>query len=278
MRIAVIADIHGNHPALQAVLDDARHEGIEQFAVLGDIVNGGPEPARCWRAVRDLPGWHLRGNHERYVLGAAAGDDRYRTDAFGPARWTADRLGDAARTDIAALPTRCDLDVPGAPTTLLCHASPRRDDDMILANTPDAEVAPMLAGIPHDTVVRGHNHEAFERRVVGVRLLAVGSVGLPFTDPLQAQYAVLELREGAWSVDQRRVTYDVDATLRACRETGYLDEAGPVARLFAAEIANGRRHLSPFMRWFSATSEPRSLSEAIDLFLRKRTSYRDKKL
>ena len=271
VRIAVIADIHGNYEALDAVLGDARRAGADRLAVLGDIVNGGPEPLRCWQAVRDAAHWILRGNHERYVLSAAAGDVRFRTESFGPARWTAERLSDAARADIAALPTRCDLDVSEAPPTLLCHASPRSDDDMILADTPDAELAPMLAGVPHESVVRGHNHESFERHLGGIRLIAVGSVGLPFSTPPRAEYAVLEVRGRAWSVERRRVPYDVDATLAACRRTGYLDEAGPVARLFAAEIATGRRHLSPFMRSYYVPSDHGSLREAVDLFLEQRS-------
>ena len=271
VRIAVIADIHGNYQALRAVLDDARRAGVHRTAVLGDIVNGGPEPARCWQLVRDAGDWILRGNHERYVLAAAAGDARFRTESFGPARWTAERLGDDARAEIAALPTRCDLDASDAPPTLLCHASPRSDDDMILADTPDADVAPMLAGVSHDVVVRGHNHEAFERRLAGIRLIAVGSVGLPFATPPRAEYAILEARGRGWSVERRRVAYDVDATLAACRSSGYLAEAGPVARLFAAEIATGRRHLSPFMRGYDASAEHGSLTEAVDLFLLRRT-------
>lgn len=270
MRIAAIADIHGNHAALDAVLSDARHLGVDRIAVLGDIVNGGPEPERCWRDVQAAADILLRGNHERYVLAAAEGASKFTSDAFGPARWTAGRLTPVELAEIAALPMSVDVADTPAPPALFTHASPRADDDVILPDTPAEEIAPMLAGIQQGIVVRGHNHVAFDRWVAGVRVIAVGSVGLPFSTPPRAEYSIFDTSTGAWRVERRRVEYDVAATVRACRTTGYLDEAGPVARLFAAEIATGKKFLSPFMR---GTYNPdASLSAAVDLFLAERNS------
>lgn len=270
VRIAVIADIHGNHAALDSVLTDARRVGVDRIAVLGDIVNGGPEPERCWIAVRAVADILVRGNHERYVLAAAEGDSQFTAEAFGPARWTAGRLAPAELAEIAALPIAVEVADTPAPPAMFTHASPRADDDLILPDTSPEEIEPMLAGTRQGVVVRGHNHVAFDRWVAGVRVIAVGSVGLPFSIPPRAEYSVLDTTTKTWSVERRRVDYDVAATLRACRTTGYLDEAGPVARLFAAEIATGEKFLSPFMRGFYDPARHASLSAAVDLFLAQR--------
>ena len=267
VRIAVLADIHGNKPALDAVLADIERERTDGVYVLGDIVNGGPEPSLCWHTVRGRADGILRGNHERYVLSAAAGDPAFETDAWGPPRWTAEQLSASELEDLAALPPHIALDAGPASGTLLCHASPRRDDDLILPDTPLEDVRPMVRGASHATVVRAHNHVAFARHVAGIRILAIGAVGLAFGQPPRAEYALLTARGAGWAIEHRRIAYDVDATLRACRDTGYLAEGGPVARLFAAEIATGRRYLADFMRRYYDPAAHASLDEAVDAYL-----------
>ena len=267
MRIAMLADIHGNKAALDAILADIERERTDAVYVLGDIVNGGPEPSACWRAVRGLADGILQGNHERYVLSAAAGDPTFQSDAWGPPRWTAEQMDAHELEDLAALPPRIPLDAGAPGGTLLCHASPRRDDDLILPDTPSADVRPMVRGAPQATVVRAHNHVAFERRVAGTRILAIGAVGLAFGEPPRAEYGLLTSRGGRWAIEHRRIAYDVEATLRACRDSGYIAEAGPVARLFTAEIATGRRYLSDFMRRYYDPAAHASLDAAVDAYL-----------
>lgn len=273
VRIAVLSDIHGNAAALEAVLDDIERADVDRVYVLGDVVNGGPEPEVCWTRVRERADGILAGNHERYVLSAAARDPRFDEEAWGPAHWTARQMSLRALAELEALPATIELDASGRDHssergTLLCHASPRSDDDMMFPDTPADDVRPMLAGVPHATVVRGHNHEVFERTIDGVRVIAIGAVGLSFGDRTGAEYTLLEAGAEGWIVRNRRVRYDVEATLRACRDTGYLEDAGPVARLFAAEIATGRKHLSPFMRTYYEPSEHDSLRTAVDRYLR----------
>lgn len=270
VRIAVMSDIHGNAPALASVLADVERHAVDRIYVLGDVINGGPEPEACWSLVQERADGIVRGNHERYVLAALADEPGFAGGTWGPAHWTAARLSPSALAEIAGLPHAIALEdwPPGGMGTLLCHASPRRDDDAIFPDTPNESVRPTLEGIDQGSVVRGHNHVAFEREVAGIRLIAIGAVGLSFGVGPGAEYAILDASSTGGSVEHRRVTYDVEATLAACRHTGYLDEAGPVARLFVAEIETGRPHLGPFMRRFNEPSEHESLGAAVERYLR----------
>ena len=90
MRIAILADIHGNLPAFEAALDHASRQRVDRTIVAGDIVNGSPDSAACWRLARSLGYPIVRGNHERYVAryGTAAGDPAWLSEQFAPVRWT----------------------------------------------------------------------------------------------------------------------------------------------------------------------------------------------
>lgn len=262
VRIAVLADIHGNAAALRAVLSDLDAQSPDRVVVAGDVINGGPDSPTCWKIVRDRGFDVLRGNHERYVLSARAGIEPFDEEMWRPARWTRGRFDDADLDAIAVLPETLEVD-----GVLFCHASPRNDIDRIVPSTPAEEVRPMISGVGHDVVVRGHNHVAFELRVDGIRLIAVGAVGLPFGDPPMPAYAIVARRGGRWIVEHRRVPYDPCETVRACVASGYLEEGGPVARLFTAEIATGRQHLTPFIRARAGGSFPGDLADAVDAYL-----------
>ena len=136
MRVAALHDIHGNLPALEAVLADVDREDVDTIVCGGDTVLGA-QPAECLELVRQREARFVRGNCERLVL------DR----ADETAAWCNDRLDDDARAFIADLPTTVVLD-----GVLYCHGSPRRDDEILTAATPEAVVAEAIADVAEETV------------------------------------------------------------------------------------------------------------------------------
>lgn len=274
MRIAVLSDIHGNEPALEAVLEHAEAQRPDLLAVAGDVVVGAPDSAACWRRVWELVqrgrARLVRGNHERYLLAAAAGDPEFAAPNWAPAAWAAAQLTAAEREAARALP----LAVALADDLLLCHAAPADDYHHLHPSTPAAEVAAVFGdgGAPgggERTVVRGHNHLAFERRVGCTQVVALGAVGLPLDGAPLAAYGLLERTRDGWRVTHQRVRYDVDAAVRRFRDSGYLEAAGPVARLFQREVATGAHQLVPFMRFRRKLTDGVSLDEALERFLRR---------
>ncbi len=205
--VAVFADIHANLPALEAVLAQAQASGAEAFVLLGDIALG-PMPAPTLDLLDSLGEraiW-VHGNCEREVVAAFdAAESRTPTDEAGEitaAAATAALLSRSHRDRLAGLPLTVTLDIDGLGPTLFCHASPRRDDEMVLVDSPPERWAAVLADVTASTVVCGHTHMQFDRLAAGHRVLNAGSVGMPYGPP-GACWAML-----GPDVTLRRTPYD----------------------------------------------------------------------
>ncbi len=260
MRIAIIADIHGNLAALEAVLADVEALKPDRLMVAGDVVDGGPDSAACWERVKALGCPVLRGNHERYVFdyGTPRADPAWASPQFAPLRVALAELSTVQIAEMAALPTIWSE--ASAPGLLVVHASLRSDNDSIFPYTADAQIDPMFPGIGADVrvVVRGHNHFCSQREWGTRRIVTTGSVGLAQDGNPAAQYVVLEQSSaaeetGSWSVRHRMVRYDVGATLRRFHESGYLERAGPLGKLFYREVETATHQVVPFLRFYGAS-------------------------
>lgn len=274
MRIAIIADIHGNLPALEAALADVEKLRPDRLVVAGDVVDGGPDSAACWQRVKALGCPVLRGNHERYVydFGSERADAQWADPQFGPLHYARAELTNAQIAELAALPFRwTDPDAPGL---LVVHASPRGDNDSVFAYTAD-EIVNQMFGEAADfpLIVRGHNHHCAKREWAGGRIVTSGSIGLTQDGNPSAQYVVLERADSerdGWRVRHRMVRYDVAATLRRFHDSGYLERAGPMGRLFYREVATGTHQVVPFLRYQTAlrqSGDYTTLSAAVDRFI-----------
>jgi predicted phosphodiesterase len=197
--LALVYDIHGNLPALEAVLGDARERGADAWLLGGDMAAFGAWPAETVDRLRELDGatW-IRGNTERWLA------DRSDLPADQPMHAAAlacrAALGDVTADKLAALPERAEP----APGTVAVHASPVSDMRSFAPQATDAD-AELLGDVRSGLLVFGHTHLAFERRAGDVALLNPGSVGMPFDGDHRAAYALVGDDGG---VERRRVAYD----------------------------------------------------------------------
>jgi predicted phosphodiesterase len=228
MRIAALFDIHGNLPALEAVLADVRAASVDRLVVGGDIVVG-PMTREALAYVRalDLPVEFIYGNCEVAVLDQLAGrapKPAWLSPKYRPIlEWTAEQhRGD--REVLASWPLTRRLDVPGIGTVLFCHATPRNDDDGFLKTTVEEKIRPLFDGLGAALVVCGHTHMQFDRMVGTTRVISAGSVGQPFGEP--GAYWLLIGPD----VELRRTAYDLEAAAHRIRATSY-----PAAEEFAAK-------------------------------------------
>lgn len=250
MRLALLADIHGNLAALEAVIEELSRQKVDRVFVLGDVVVGGPDSLACWERVKSL-GWPcLRGNHERYVfdLHSPRAKPEWRTERFGPVHYAAAKLGEARASELAALPPH--LRVPEFPDVIFVHASERNDSDLVFPYTTDAELEAMTAETPERLILRGHNHFAAVRPWRGKRIVTVGSVGLPLDGIPSAQFTIIQRRGHEWDVQHQCLKYDITAAVARFKESGYLDEAGPMARLYQREVLTASFQILPFLAWY----------------------------
>jgi predicted phosphodiesterase len=228
MRVAALFDIHGNLPALEAVLADVRTVGVDRLVVGGDIVVGPmTREALAYMRGLDLPVEFLYGNCEVGVLDQLAGRTTkavWQSPKYRPIiEWTAEQHR-ADRDVLAAWPLTRRLDVPGIGTVLFCHATPRNDDEGFLKTTAEEKIRPLFDGLGAALVVCGHTHMQFDRMVGATRVVNAGSVGMPFGEP--GAYWLLI----GPSVELRRTGYDLEAAARRIRATSY-----PAADEFAAK-------------------------------------------
>ncbi|WP_445151731.1 metallophosphoesterase family protein [Baekduia sp. Peel2402] len=210
--LAILYDIHGNRPALEAVIEDARSLGADRWLLGGDYSVFGAWPVECVELLRaelgDEAVW-LRGNWERWNVEADAVPD---WDApQSAAAFVRSALGPDLIADLFALPASAVID-----DTLFVHASPISDVEPFGPEASEDDDQ-LLAGVAQERVVFGHSHLQFARRSAGgVELVNPGSVGLPWDGDVRAAYATLEDD----ALDLHRVEYDVGAAAAAVEAIG----------------------------------------------------------
>jgi putative phosphoesterase len=208
MKVAALYDIHGNLPALEAVLRDVPEDAI---ILVGGDTAAGPMPTETLErllALGDRVVW-IRGNADRDG-GVMSDVWRRRTD------WMWEQIGGERRAFLGGLPETASLMVDGLGETLFCHGSPRSDEEAITALTTEERLRAILAEVAASVVVCGHTHHQFDRRVDGVRVVNAGSVGMPYEGRSGAYWAFL-----GPEVEHRRSEYDVEAAIAAIRASGY---------------------------------------------------------
>ena len=216
MRVAVLADIHGNLPALEAVLRDAERAGVDAFVLNGDIITG-PMPAQTLdrlAALGDRAVW-VHGNCEREVLHAFDGgapDGVQPPQVWATTEYTAAALSRAQRDLIDGLPLSVRLEVDGLGAVRFCHATTRNDTEKVLVDSPISAFTEAFADCDEATVVLGHTHMPFDRLADRRRFVNPGSVGMPYAGVPGAYWALL-----GPSVVLHRSEYDADAAARRFR-------------------------------------------------------------
>lgn len=184
MRVAALCDVHGNLPALEAVLAEIASLEVDRIVCGGDVL-GGPFEQECVRLLFDHDAAFVRGNAER---------------------------------EAAEPPWLSELPVSlGLAAVRYCHGSPRRDDEILTRVSPDARFRAALEGVQERLVVGGHTHVQFEREIDGIRFVNAGSVGIPYEGKPGAFWALLDGED----VDFRHTPYAVDAAAAAIRASGY---------------------------------------------------------
>jgi putative phosphoesterase len=227
MRVAALYDIHGNLPALEAVLEELDRGGIDRIVIGGDVAYGPQVRGTLDRllALGNRAVW-LRGNADRelvefydHVAAPQAEDIRLALD------WEARSIERRHRDFLAALPMRLTLDVEGLGPVLFCHGSPRSDEEIVTRLTPETRLRGVLARVQERTVICGHTHVQFDREVGSVRVLNAGSVGLPYDAP-GAYWALLGPQ-----AELRRTPYDRDLAVARIRASGH-----PLSGTFIANL------------------------------------------
>ena len=230
MQIAALYDIHGNLPALNAILTELADIQPDLIVIGGDIVSG-PMPGQTLERLRQFgkPIQALRGNADREVV--TAFDDlplalKVPEQVREETLWIAQQLEKQQRDFLAQLPEQIILHIEGLGDILFCHATPHSDEEIFTPITPQARLNTIFATIQQQIVVCGHTHIRFERYVGRTRILNAGSVGMPYADSPGAYWLLLS-PEGC---EFRKTSYDIEVAAQQIRKSSY-----PHAQDFAEE-------------------------------------------
>ena len=240
MRIAFVADQHGNAVAFEAVIADLAREEFDEVICLGDAAQGGPQPVQVVDRLREL-GWRsVFGNSDEFLLTLSFGREEVTERVLAVGEWSREQLGDERLELIRSFEPTVELDLDGR-RLVCCHATPTSNEDVILPDAPRDRVVEALGDA--DVVACGHVHLQWMRRVGRKLWLSVGSAGLVWEhkDPIDeqpfdpwAEYAVLTAVDGRFRVEFRCVPFDVQKLLDAYRTSGM-----PYAEQQAARWTSG---------------------------------------
>jgi putative phosphoesterase len=277
MKLALLADIHANFQALQAVAADIEIWRPDLVVVAGDLVNRGPRPLECLNLVREgqrTNGWLVtRGNHEDYIIAQAQPHAPRNGPAFDvhQGSWWTWRELDGNLLILQAMPFDLNLHGPDNSKICITHASMRSLRDGIYPHTSDDELE-QLVGPPPALFLVGHTHIPLIRSLNGILVVNAGSAGLPFDGDTRPSYARLTWQHGAWKAEIVRVPYDIAQAERDFFTTSFLNEAGPLVRLVLRELKLARAQLGGWVDRYQqrALAGDISMRQSVDEYLASR--------
>ncbi len=224
MKISLIADIHGNLSALQAVLRHARTREAENTILnLGDSIGYGPHPNQVVQWIQGSNIYNILGNYDKKVLSKKHQENRWEKVRTAEKRtmfaWTCQALSDSSRHFLENIPETRALEFEGR-KILMTHGSPASNSEHLRIDTPRKRFIELAKLTEADIVLCGHSHQAFVREVDGVLFINPGSVGRPDDGDPRASYAILEVKQGKIDVQHFRVPYNIMETVGDLRRTG----------------------------------------------------------
>jgi predicted phosphodiesterase len=263
-RVALLADIHGNQQALEAVLNDLEHDQpLDGILVAGDII-AGPGQQQVLDRLIELDAVMIQGNNERAIATMTVGtapEHVYTTRQFALRRWACDHLGEAQKAFIRSLPEQTVFQLPGADPIRMAHGSPDDINELVfpdhflqrmrkvvrmLPTYGSGRIDEIFAAMAERVLVLGHVHLPWHERRAGHLMLNPGALNFPCDGWVGAQYALLHWDGDAWTPEMRAVRYDLEAYQRASQDSGFL-ATGILARMFLEEIMTGVDIASDFM-------------------------------
>jgi len=259
-RIAALSDIHGNLPALEAVLDDVQRKGVDGIIVAGDYT-GGPQPQEATDLLRAVGSWMIRGNTEDYCLDYDRGEAPVgwrESKQWAAMRWSYSRLSRETLDFIASLPGQRVVAASDTAPIRVVHGSPRSSteqlfpdrDPVALQVLREADLLPWaaeptrlslaLAQIEEPVLVCGHSHIPWTQEQDGRLVVNAGSVGAPNNGRWHAQYAMLSWSNGWWRAEHCFIAYDLDRIRAVYTHSGYLAGGGAFAQACLLGIERGQ--------------------------------------
>ena len=261
-RLAILSDIHGNLPALQAVMQDMEQFDVDHVVVAGDSICWGPFSRQVMEIISDRHWAVLRGNNEYYLLDYDTARAPKHWSAFTMPAFIHAQLGCECLNLIASLPDTLVLRFRDAVPIRVFHGIP---DNPWVAINPDSAadaIREWLRGASETVLIGGHSHIAMERHVDGWHLFNPGSVGVPLDGDFTASYMILDGNDAGWECSAyRRIPFDYAPVYAEFEAQQFVERCGVAAHLAVEEFRTARLQVHPYNVWKQANhpNQPDSL-------------------
>lgn len=217
MRVAVLADIHGNLPACEAVLADIAQQSPDFIVAAGDLILRGAHPKETLELLDDACDALLMGNTDCYVSGNYLGGayrerEHWKTNLLA---WTRDQIGPDYVQKLGALPFSIRYSPRRGQDLYICHANPRNLEDSLEPTMTEEELRPFLQHLDAAAVAFGHLHFPYRRRLGRMVIADVASAGIPRDGDMRPAYGLFTFTHKGWRVQIRRVRYNVRKATQA---------------------------------------------------------------
>jgi len=249
-RLAVLADIHGNSPALEAVIADMARFEVDHVVVAGDSVNCGPFSREALEIISERHWAHIRGNNAFYALDYRGPRQPAHWSAFTLPPFLRAQLGEKWLNALACLPDTLSLRFPDAAPVRVFHGQPGNPWVSIHPLSTKGEIERWLKPIAEDTVICAHSHIPMERHVGRWHIVNPGSVGIPLDGLHHASYMILDGDHNGWRLHaHRRLPFDQTRIFEAFDKQRFVQRCGITAMLLVQEFETARMRLWPFIQW-----------------------------
>jgi len=249
MRIAVIADIHGILPAVDAFLDELSKENIEGIIVADDMISG-PNSVEVVNKLRQYNCWIIRGNQENYILRLASGKApnwQYSCKQWNYIRWTYENTDNDTLDFLHSLPEQRTIQFLEKDSIRVVHGSPSNVSELIFPNKDISKLDKALEQVSEPVVIFGHSHEAWTMERNGRLAVNPGSLSISFFGEQYGTYAILSWENQRWNVEIHKLFYDFKLVRKAYIETGLLEKGDVFARCCLISVETGVNYLPPML-------------------------------
>jgi putative phosphoesterase len=269
MRIAFVADIHGNAPALEAVLEDIERQNVDEILAVGDFINVAPYSREVLDIIYKKKLRAVIGNHEEYLIRwDVDGSSAFPKAQWGPVHFTASQLNGTDFDYLRNLPEALEVDED----IVMMHGARGNLNRGILPSTPAEKLDEYFGDISQRVIVTGHTHVPVVCYWKDKLIVNPGAVGVPLDRNPDASYAILTKTDHRVMVQHRRVAYDRNIVGQAFHERGLLEQGGIISSLHMQEIMSGQIMVSPFLVRLSAHMQTNNIgdfSQAVAKFSRQ---------
>lgn len=246
MRIAALGDIHGNHFALEACLEQIEKMNIKTIAFLGDYITDCPYPEKTIKLLKSAQEkyhtYFVRGNREDYMISHHLNPNDGWTygSRYGSLLYTYEHLTSEDIEWFQSMPESMPVHIHDTEDFEICHGSLQTNRCLLLPDSPEWEETPSI--MKTNLLLCAHSHKSFIHEQQGKRIVNGGSVGLNVQGGTDAEFAIIEYTGNAWLPQLVRVKYDIDSAVKEFYESGLIEKANVWARAIMNIMKTGRHY------------------------------------